>query len=251
MTCFVPRVLHYESLPSTNTEAARLAIEGAGEGLAVVADEQTAGRGRLARTWSSPKGAGLYVSILLKPKISPDYWPLLTFVSALAVGDAVREKFQLETDIKWPNDLLADERKFCGILAEVVETDIGRAVVVGTGVNLTEAAVPSELRHVATSISEASGQHPDRDSLLATFLGRIEYWYTVLESERGPERLLAVWIERSSYAFGKSVSVRDGERTLEGVTQGLDGRGGLILKQRTGEIVTLMAGDVTNLRAIN
>ena len=92
MTCIVPRVLHYESLPSTNTEAARLANEGASEGLAVVADEQTAGRGRLARKWSSPKGAGLYLSLLLMPKISQDYWPLLTFVAALAVGDAVRNR---------------------------------------------------------------------------------------------------------------------------------------------------------------
>jgi BirA family biotin operon repressor/biotin-[acetyl-CoA-carboxylase] ligase len=251
MTCFVPRVLHYESLPSTNTEAARLAIEGAGEGLAVVADEQTAGRGRLARKWSSPKGAGLYVSVLLKPKITPDYWPLLTFISALAVGDAVREKFQLETDIKWPNDLLAGERKFCGILAEVVETGHGRAVVLGTGVNLTQAAVPPDLRDIATSISEASGQHPDRDSLLAAFLVRIEYWYSVLQSEGGSDQLLSGWMSRSSYAMGKSVRVRDGERTLEGVTEGLDSRGGLRLRKQTGEIVTLMAGDVTNLRAVS
>jgi BirA family transcriptional regulator, biotin operon repressor / biotin---[acetyl-CoA-carboxylase] ligase len=251
MTCFVPRVLHYESLPSTNTEAARLAIEGASEGLSVVADEQTAGRGRLARSWSSPKGAGLYLSILLRPKISQDYWPLLTFVAALAVGDAVSKEYLLETDIKWPNDLLAGERKFCGILAEVVETSAGRAVVIGTGVNLTSPAVPEDLRDVATSISEASGQQPDRDSLLSALLVQIDYWYSVLQSDGGPARLLNAWMARSSYAFGKPVRVRDGERTLEGITQGLDGRGGLILQQQTGEIVTLMAGDVMSLRALN
>ena len=251
MICFVPRVLHYESLPSTNTEAARLAIEGASEGLSVVADEQTAGRGRLARTWSSPKGAGLYLSILFRPKISQDYWPLLTFVAALAVGDAVKTEYLLETDIKWPNDLLAGERKFCGVLAEVVETSTGRAVVIGTGVNLTPAAVPDDLRAVATSVSEASGHQPERNSLLSALLVQIDYWYSVLQSEGGPDKLLAAWTARSSYAFGKPVRVRDGERTLEGVTRGLDSRGGLKLQQPTGEIVTLMAGDVMSLRAIN
>jgi len=251
MTCFVPRVLHYESLPSTNTEATRLANEGASEGLAVVADEQTAGRGRLARKWSSPKGAGLYLSLLLMPKISQDYWPLLTFVAALAVGDAVRNDYQLATDIKWPNDLLAGERKFCGILAEVVETNGGRAVVIGIGINLTPAAVPEDLREVATSVFEASGRQPDRDALLSTLLRQLDSWYAVLQSDGGPAELLAAWTARSSYAFGKPVRVQDGERILAGVTQGLDGRGGLRLRQQTGEIVTLMAGDVSNLRAVN
>jgi len=251
MTCFVPRVLHYESLPSTNTEAARLAHEGASEGLSVVADEQTAGRGRLARRWSSPKGAGLYLSLLLRPKISQDYWPLLTFVAALAVADAVKDEYQLDTDIKWPNDLLAGERKFCGILGEVVETNGGRAVVIGIGVNLTAAAVPEDLRDVATSVSEASGREPNRDALLSALLRLLESWYAVLQSNGGPTELLTAWMARSSYAFGKPVRVRDGERTLAGVTQGLDSRGGLRLRQQNGEIVTLMAGDVTNLRAVN
>lgn len=251
MTCFVPRVLHYESLPSTNTEAARLAIEGASEGLSVVADEQTAGRGRMARSWKSPKGAGLYFTILLRPKIPQDQWPLLTFVAALAVGDALRKEYLLETDIKWPNDLLAGERKLCGILAEAVETRDGRAVVMGIGVNLTPLAVPEDLREVATSVSEAAGHQPDRDSFLPVLLTWIEYWYSVLQTDGGVENLLAAWTERSSYAFGKAVRVRDGERTLEGVTRGLDSRGGLILEKQTGETVTLMAGDVISLRPAN
>ena len=90
MTLLKPRVLRFESLPSTNTELARLASDGADEGLSIVADEQTAGRGRLQRAWSSPKGAGLYFSILLRPKIPVDQWPLITFMAALAVGDALQ-----------------------------------------------------------------------------------------------------------------------------------------------------------------
>src|ERR1043165_3583367 len=145
------RILRYESLPSTNTEVARLAAEGAAEGLAVVAHEQTARRGRLQRAWSSPKGAGLYLSILLRPKPEPERWPLITFVAALATGDALLDASQVQTDIKWPNDLLANERKICGILAEAIETPTGRAVVVGIGINLTNDAFPDELINLATS----------------------------------------------------------------------------------------------------
>jgi len=142
MNRFNPEVIQYESLPSTNTEAARLAVEGAAEGLCVVADEQTAGRGRLQRSWLSPKGAGLYFSALLRPSMPINQWSLLTFMAALAVSDALRDACELKTDIKWPNDLLAGERKICGILAEAIETDKGRAVVVGIGINLTTEAFP-------------------------------------------------------------------------------------------------------------
>ncbi|HEX5889742.1 MAG TPA: biotin--[acetyl-CoA-carboxylase] ligase, partial [Pyrinomonadaceae bacterium] len=153
-----PRILRYESVTSTNSEVARLAVEGAEEGLAIVADEQTAGRGRLQRAWSSPKGAGLYFSILLRPNIAVDRWPLITFVAALATSDALLEGGEVQTDIKWPNDLLANERKICGILAEAIETPTGRAVVVGIGINLTNNAFPQELNSVATSVAQESGR---------------------------------------------------------------------------------------------
>ena len=145
MTHLNPKVLRYESLPSTNTELSRLASEGAEEGVSVVADEQTAGRGRLQRAWSSPKGAGLYFSILLRPKFATNYWPLITMMAAVAVYDALGEACRLQADIKWPNDLLSGERKICGILAEAIETPAGRAVIVGIGINLTEDAYPEEI----------------------------------------------------------------------------------------------------------
>src|SRR5215211_4381788 len=168
-----PRVLRYESLPSTNTEVARLAMEGAEEGLAIVAAEQTAGRGRLQRAWSSPKGAGLYFSLLLRPKIAMDHWPLITFMAALAVGDALNEAAEVETDIKWPNDLLSGERKICGILAEAIETPAGRAVILGIGINLSAEAYPRQLADVATSVAEASGWPPERENILAALLSAL------------------------------------------------------------------------------
>ena len=122
MTLLKPKILRFESLPSTNTELAVSLRKARRKALSVVADEQTAGRGRLQRAWSSPKGAGLYFSILLRPTIPQNHWPLITFMAALAVGDALREAAGVETDIKWPNDLLSGERKICGILAEAIET---------------------------------------------------------------------------------------------------------------------------------
>ncbi|HEU4796030.1 MAG TPA: biotin--[acetyl-CoA-carboxylase] ligase, partial [Pyrinomonadaceae bacterium] len=171
-----PRILRYESLPSTNTEVARLAQQGAEEGLTIVADEQTAGRGRLQRSWSSPKGAGLYSSVLLRPALTPERWPLLTFVAALATGDALLEASEVKTDIKWPNDLLAGDRKICGILAEGIDTPAGRAVVIGIGINLTDHAFPPEIANVATSV-EREGRRPEREAILAALLKALARWY--------------------------------------------------------------------------
>src|SRR5688500_17719951 len=207
MKSLKPKVLRFESLPSTNTELARQASEGAGEGLSIVADEQTAGRGRLQRAWSSPRGAGLYFSILLQPKIAPDHWPLITFMAALAVGDALSEACGVETDIKWPNDLLSGERKMCGILAEAIDTSSGRAVVVGIGINLTQEAFPAELKTVATSVSQATGQRPERETILAALLRALSRWYSLLNEPGGREKIVAAWSSRSSYATGRLVQV--------------------------------------------
>ena len=147
MTLLKPKVLRFESLPSTNTELARLASEGAAEGLAVVADEQTAGRGRLQRAWSSPKGAGLYFSILLRPAIPTEHWPLITFMAALAVGDALLRRSVSRLISSGQTIFLLNERKICGILAEAIETPAGRAVILGIGINLTQNAFPPELEN--------------------------------------------------------------------------------------------------------
>ena len=145
MDAFVPEILRFDSLPSTNLEAARRAIDGAAEGLCIVAREQTAGRGRLQRQWISPMDSGLYFSIVFRPQFEQNDWSLLTLMAAVAVNDALREACSLETDIKWPNDILANDGKLCGILAETVETRLGRAVVAGVGINLTKHSFPEDL----------------------------------------------------------------------------------------------------------
>ncbi len=242
-----PRVLRYESLPSTNTEVARLAVDGAEEGVSVVADEQTAGRGRLQRAWSSPKGAGLYFSILLRPKLALDRWPLITFVAALATGDALLEASEVQTDIKWPNDLLANDRKICGILAEAIETPAGRAVVLGIGINLTNQAFPGDLVNVATSVANESGRAAEREAILAALLQALARWYSLLHEPEGAEKIVAAWSSRSSYATGKLVQVTNGDETLQGHTCGVESDGALRLETAQG-VQLIRAGDVTSVR---
>ena len=246
MTFLKPKVLRFESLPSTNTELAQRASEGAAEGLAIVADEQTAGRGRLQRAWSSPKGAGLYFSLLLRPTIPQNYWPLITFMAALAVGDALRETADVQTDIKWPNDLLSGERKICGILAEAIDTPLGRAVILGIGINLTENAFPPELASVATSVSDAAGYVPDREQLLAALLDALSRWYSRLAE---PGQIIDAWSNRSSYAIGKLVQVSNGDDVWQGTTSGVEPDGALRLRTSNGEIKLVRAGDVYRIRS--
>jgi BirA family biotin operon repressor/biotin-[acetyl-CoA-carboxylase] ligase len=245
MPLLKPRVLRFESLPSTNTELARLASEGGEEGLSIVAEEQTAGRGRLQRAWSSPMGAGLYFSILLRPTIPQDRWPLITFMAALAVGDALSEAAGVHTDIKWPNDLLSGERKICGILAEGIETPAGRAVIVGIGINLTQEAFPGELANVATSVTEAAGRQPERETILAALLRALARWYALLHEPSGLEKIVAAWSSRSSYANGKAVQVTNGDEVWQGTTRGVEPDGGLRLGIQNGETKIVRAGDVS------
>ena len=243
MTLLKPKVLRFESLPSTNSELARMASEGAAEGLAVLADEQTAGRGRLQRAWSSPRGAGLYFSILLRPSFAVDQWPLITFVAALAVGDALLEAAGLRTDIKWPNDLLSGERKICGILAEAIDTPEGRAVIVGIGINLTPSAFPE-----ATSVAEATGRRADREAILTALLTALARWYSLLSETGGREKIVAAWSNRSSFANGKFVQVNNGDEAWQGTTCGLEPDGALRLRTVDGELKLVRAGDVHTLR---
>jgi BirA family biotin operon repressor/biotin-[acetyl-CoA-carboxylase] ligase len=244
-----PTVLHFDSLPSTNTEAARQAASGAAEGLCVVAREQTEGRGRLGRVWASPPDAGLYCSILLRPRLAPDVWPLLTLAAALAVHDALREVGAPAVDIKWPNDIYARGRKLCGILSEAVETGAGRACVVGIGINLDARAFPPEIGGAAVSIAELMDEPPARETLLSHLLKAVAVRYARLQATDGARETLTEWCAHSSYAAGRRVSVSLGTESFEGTTRGLEPDGALRVETGAGEIRIVRAGDVTALRS--
>ncbi len=251
MSQLVPQILRFDSLPSTNLEAARRAIAGAAEGLCVVASEQTAGRGRLERQWISPKDAGLYFSVVLRPRIHQSRWQLIALAAALALHDALLEAYSLKTDVKWPNDILSNNRKLCGILAETVETTIGRALVLGIGINLTSSAFPAEVQEIATSVQVETGKVPDLEIILRNLIIELERRYVMLQSAEGGEEVLRDWSIRSSYASGKRVRVANGQEVLEGTTRGLESDGALRVETEEGLIRIVRAGDVTELRTID
>jgi BirA family biotin operon repressor/biotin-[acetyl-CoA-carboxylase] ligase len=243
-----PQILRFDSLPSTNLEAARRALEGAPEGLCVVAGEQTAGRGRHQRQWVSPKDAGLYFSIILRPRFEQSGWPLLTLMTAIAVHDALLDVCALETDIKWPNDILVNEKKLCGILAETVETFLGRAVVVGIGINLTSKSFSPDLDGIASSVEAATGKSPEVEVVLEALARVLISNYRRLQHRGGPEVIIGEWCARSSYATGKRIRVSESNENFSGITRGLERDGALRVETDDGEIKVVRAADVTLVR---
>jgi len=245
---FTPTIMRFDSLPSTNTEAARQASLGAREGLCVVAREQTAGRGRRERAWVSPKDSGLYFSVVLRPRTDARRWPLITLAAAVAARDALEEACALSADIKWPNDLLARGRKLCGILAETAEGAAGRAVVLGVGINLNNRAFPPEILAAATSVEEQAGRAPDSERLLDALTRQLARRYEELHTHDGPSAILREWEAHSSYARDRRVRVALAQETFEGITRGLEPDGALRVETDTGDVRIVRAGDVNALR---
>jgi BirA family biotin operon repressor/biotin-[acetyl-CoA-carboxylase] ligase len=243
-----PQILRFDSLPSTNLEAVTRAAAGADEGLCIVAGEQTAGRGRLGRQWISPRGAGVYFSVVLRPKFDQSVWPLITLMASIAVQETLLQTCELQTDIKWPNDVLHDDKKLCGILAETVETNRGRAVIVGIGINLTKAALPPELETVATSVEAAIECQPEMEIVIETLQRCFMTRYQDLKSF-GPSEVVREWSQRSSYASGKRITVSEGDDKFAGTTRGLEPDGALRVETEPGEIRIVRAGDVS-VRAV-
>jgi BirA family biotin operon repressor/biotin-[acetyl-CoA-carboxylase] ligase len=242
------RVIHYFRTDSTNSAALQLDAQNGPHGTVVIAEEQTAGRGRLGRNWYSEKSSGLYLSIILRPPLSPAAAPILTLLAGVAAHDAVCSATGLDTDIRWPNDLLVNGKKVCGILTEMkAEVDRLHMVVLGIGINVNNDSMPDELREIATSLAIEGGRHYSRLHLLAELLRQVERYYHMLLSE-GNAVVVRAWTEASSYAEGKGVRVKVGERDYSGVTTGLDASGALKVRREDGRQDLLVAGEITELR---
>ncbi len=240
---------HHETLPSTNYRVKEWAREGAPEWSCVVADRQTAGRGRHGRDWASPPG-NLYMSVLLRSAAAAG-GPPTTF--SLAAGVAVAEalaEYGVLVRLKWPNDVVGESsRKLAGILVEASSS--GSAVemaVIGIGVNLTErhGALPRELRPLATTAAAEGGRPVRRDDLAAAILGQLRE--RIVEARTDPRRALARWRDHSVEWWGRTVEVRSGEETLRGVAQGVDASGALLLEMDDGEVRPVISGDARELR---
>ena len=241
-------ILRYDEIGSTNTEALNQAARGAPEGLCVVADRQTAGRGRHGREWISPKGAGLYFSVVLRPKIQTGFLPLITLMTAVAVHDALEELYEIACDIKWVNDIHIKGKKVCGILAETIETAQGLAVIVGIGINLKSSNFSFEIAATATSIESETKQIPNTEELLQKLAVFLSYFADILYAANGAEEIRREWTRRSSYAFEKAVRVVLENETILGTTRGIEENGALRVEMPNGEIKIIQAGDVEMLR---
>ncbi len=230
---------------STQTEAEKRAREGAPEGTLVVAEEQTSGRGRQGRVWHSPPGKGVWMSTVLRPEGPLTAVPQLTLLAAVAVCRAIRQVSGVEAGIKWPNDLLADGRKLCGILLEAVVEDGGvRHCIMGIGIdaNLEESDYPEELRSKVTSLRRESGIEVDRSALIAAVMNEFETLYR-LYAESGFEPVRLLW-ESLSVTLGREIVVRDVRGERRGWAHGLGGQGELMMRTEDGAVVPVYSGDI-------
>ncbi len=238
-----PRV-HFPVIDTTMREAARLALDGAAEGTLVSAEEQTAGRGRLGRAWSSEPGVGLYFSIVLRPRLAPSAAAALTLACGLGVARGVGEAAGVVCDIRWPNDVMLHEKKLAGILVELnTDADEVGFAVAGVGVNVNQASFAPELAELATSLRIETGCEYLRDSVLEAILRRVSDYYRMFV-ERGTAPIVEAFSRASSYASGKAVVVEGAGRPLQGVTAGLDASGQLLLRTPQGAIEPIVAGSV-------
>lgn len=245
---FGKRIYHFFKTDSTNRVALELGHAGEPEGAVVLAEEQTAGRGRAGHSWHSERAVGIYVTLLLRPKLAPVQAPLLTMMAGLSAHAAVEAVTGLAVDLKWPNDLMVRGKKVGGILTEM-HADPGQVqfVVVGIGLNVNQENFPSEIVNLATSLRLETGKAQSRMELLVRLLREFESDYNRFLRE-GVASVVKRFEVTSSYASGKRVRVTNGVESYVGTTAGLGPEGLLRVERDDGRVVTVIAGDVAEAR---
>lgn len=237
------KILCFDTVDSTNNKLRLLAMEGAVEGTTVIADEQSGGKGRRGRAWSSPKGTGLWMSVLLKPDIAPQEASRITLVAGLSVCQGINNLLGISSGIKWPNDIIIDGKKVCGILTEMsAQIDNVEFVVVGIGINVSTADFPGELKEVAVSLMQATGKKIKRSQVASAILTAFEENY----GKYTQEGFLAVKAdyEKSCITLNKEVQVIAKEG-FAGRAVGINDDGELIVEKAGGERVTVFSGEVS------
>ncbi len=222
----------HDRLDSTNNRAKVLAASGAPNGLTVIADTQTGGRGRLGRSFFSPEHTGIYMTCILRPDCEPERASMLTSLAAVAVAEAIENTVEANVRIKWVNDLYLNDRKICGILSEAgLGMEAGRLeyAVVGIGINVKKTVFPPELQEIAGSIGNETGTEPDRNRLIAEILNRMEARMEELETGRFLEES-----RRRSNVIGRTVTVLEGGRQYPARAVGIDDMGRLLIETEQG-----------------
>lgn len=234
----------FEKTDSTNDQAKKMAEEGAGQGLLVVSDCQTAGKGRRGRSWDSKAGEGIFMTLLLKPDIAPGNASMLTLVMALAVRAGIAKVTGIDTQIKWPNDIVCDGKKVCGILTEMsAQIDYINYIVIGTGINVSNKTFPEEVAPTATSLYLITGVPSSRAKLIAEIMAEFETYYAQYLQTQDLSGLVN---EYNSHLVnrGRSVRVLDPRNEYTGVAQGINQAGELLVQTEDG-IRHVSSGEVS------
>jgi len=229
---------YYSTLGSTMIEAADLAQAGSPHGTAVLADEQTAGVGRLGRSWISEAEAGIYCSVLLRIALKPEQIPIASLLIGLATAEAIQKSTHLACDLRWPNDVLINQSKVAGILTQLVDS----CIIAGIGINVNHTQFPGDLRTPATSLRiESDGRPVSREEIIVRLLESLDVFGQLL-SAKGPEAILRAFTAASTYVMHRRVIVE--ENGVRGVTAGLDQQGFLLLRTEDGRVQRISSGGV-------
>ena len=238
-------IVHKEITGSTNQDIRELALQGAKEGTAVYADMQTAGRGRRGRSWVSQKGDSLLFSLLLRPEISPDKASQITLLMALAVAKVLREFYEFAAMIKWPNDIVVNNKKVCGILTEMYPDADGKFfVIVGCGINVGQKEIPNDLQGVATSLFLESNVVLSAEELLQGVLAEFEQHYDRFLQNETLEAFADEYNARL-ISREKEVRVLDPQGEFTGISKGINDKGELLVQLADGSITEVYAGEVS------
>lgn len=243
---FGQTLIRYEETDSTNIRAKAAAKNGAPDGAVVTAQRQTAGRGRRGRQWDSPAGKNIYMTIILRPDMEPDKAPMLTLLTACAAVRAVERACRIRGSIKWPNDIVLNGKKICGILTEMnIKDRRTEFVIVGIGVNCNQMEFPEELRQKATSLKRECGKDIEREELACLLLEELEGLYEIFEREQSLAFIKEEY-EARLVNYRQRVCVLEPGGEWKGTAQGITETGELIVKDgTTGEIKTVSSGEVS------
>ena len=239
------KILYYKELDSTNTKIKELAKEGAESGTVVVADRQTAGKGRRGRTWDSPGGTNIYMSILLRPEVKPSQAPMLTLVMAYSIAKVLQKQGYCDVQIKWPNDLILSGKKICGILTEMeLNGEEISHVIVGVGINANVKEFPTELTDKATSLYLEKGQEVDRKQLIQEIAERFEADYKCFIETKDLAFLQEAYNEML-VNYGREVRVLEPGNEYTAYALGIHKNGELLVRKADGNEETIFAGEVS------
>lgn len=235
----------FEEVDSTNTQAQHMAMDGAPSGTLVITDCQTAGKGRRGRMWQSPKGSSIYMTILMRPEIWPERASMLTLIMGLSIVQAIREVTGMEATIKWPNDVVLNKKKVCGILTEMsAQMDYIEYLVIGIGVNVNMREFPEKLADKATSLLLELGCPVNRSEIVAKSMKAFETNYEIFEKTQDMSGLLEEY-QRVLANKDQPVRVLQPNNEYSGIARGINARGELLVEREDGTVEAVYAGEVS------